>query len=274
MGARARPRAARTPRGPHRCRIATRTAALRPTTQNGKEVTLQNGRTQQIYYLPGSPRPARAGRRPCRAEVIESPADGPPFPEGHRVPPPAASVNEPAARGPRPQRTLNGLDQAVAPSQPPAHRPLDVRSGVRQPGQGTQDPRAAGRPQLAPRPYQGHSRSRVGCQRRRALRERRVREPELGEPSGCRRPPGRGMPAPAEAIRVLYASPTGRRHRPHPADGPALRRAAATVNRTACRRLHPPSGTPSGRASCPQAAPCGAQVVLSWWAATPSRMTS
>ena len=68
---------------------------------HGKEVTLQNGRTQQIYYFTREPKAGAAlDAVPAGREVIESPRTGLPFLKGTGTAPAAsASTTRPAARG-------------------------------------------------------------------------------------------------------------------------------------------------------------------------------
>ena len=68
---------------------------------HGKEVTLQNGRTQQIYYFAREPKTGAAlDAVPAGREVIESPRTGLPFLKGTGTAPAAsASTTRPAARG-------------------------------------------------------------------------------------------------------------------------------------------------------------------------------
>ena len=68
---------------------------------HGKEVTLQNGRTQRIYYFAREPKTGAAlDAVPAGREVIESPRTGLPFLKGTGTAPAAsASTTRPAARG-------------------------------------------------------------------------------------------------------------------------------------------------------------------------------
>ena len=68
---------------------------------HGKEVTLQYGRTQQIYYFAREPKAGAAlDAVPAGREVIESPRTGLPFLKGTGTAPAAsASTTRPAARG-------------------------------------------------------------------------------------------------------------------------------------------------------------------------------
>ena len=83
---------------------------------HGKEVTLQNGRKQSIFYFAGEAKPGEAlDALPAGKAVIENPRTGLPFLKG------AAPGN---ARSQGRVRRSAGLDEAVAPSEPAA-----VRSG-------------------------------------------------------------------------------------------------------------------------------------------------
>jgi hypothetical protein len=68
---------------------------------HGKEVTLQNGRKQQIYYFAREPKAGEAlDDLPAGREVVENPRTGLPFLKGAGAAPTAsAPTTRPAARG-------------------------------------------------------------------------------------------------------------------------------------------------------------------------------
>jgi hypothetical protein len=68
---------------------------------HGKEVTLQNGRTQQIYYFARAPKAGEAlDALPAGRAIVENPRTGLPFLKGTGTAPAAsASTTRPAARG-------------------------------------------------------------------------------------------------------------------------------------------------------------------------------
>ena len=78
---------------------------------HGKEVTLQNGRKQQIYYFARAPKAGEAlDALPPGREVVESPRTGLPFLKGTGTAPAAsASPTRPAARG---AKTTPGAQRA------------------------------------------------------------------------------------------------------------------------------------------------------------------
>lgn len=84
---------------------------------HGKEVTLQNGRKQQIFYFA---RAAKAGEAldalPAGKEVIENPRTGLPFLKGAAPEPPAETpATRPATRG---AKTAAGAQRAATSRSP------------------------------------------------------------------------------------------------------------------------------------------------------------
>ena len=79
---------------------------------HGKEVTLQNGRTQQIYYFARAPKAGEAldALPPGRA-VVENPRTGLPFLKG--TGPAPATATSAAARHPAPKGTAAGAQRTA-----------------------------------------------------------------------------------------------------------------------------------------------------------------
>jgi hypothetical protein len=79
---------------------------------HGKEVTLQNGRQQRIFYFARAPKAGEAlDALPPGREVIENPRTGLPFVKG-TAPAAGASTPPPAARGAKTTATTAGAQRA------------------------------------------------------------------------------------------------------------------------------------------------------------------